>query len=49
MTAVSEPIESGSREPFAAEDLSPVFKWQVGGHDQTVAFIRRADHVEQQF
>ena len=42
------PVECGSRQPFAAQDLDPVFKGQIGRHDQAEVFIRRADDVEQQ-
>ena len=49
VAAVSQSVESRSRQTFAAENLGPVLEWKVGRHDQTVAFVRRADHVEEQF
>ena len=45
---MSEPIERGPCQPFAAQDLSPVFKGQIGRYDQAETFIRCADDVEQQ-
>ena len=33
---------------MVAEHLRPIFKWQVGRHDDTVSFISRCDHAEQQ-
>lgn len=36
-------------EAFTAEDFGPIFKREIGGHDQAVPFIRGGDDVEQQF
>ena len=41
-----ESIEGRSGESFAAEDFGPVLKRQVRCHDEALAFVRRADHVE---
>ena len=49
MATVGKSIQSRSRQPFAAEDLGPVLKRQIGGHDQAIALVSRGDHVEQQF
>ncbi len=32
-------VQCGSRQPFAAEDLSPVFKGQICRHDQALTFV----------
>tara|TARA_R110001592_G_scaffold343250_1_gene633535 strand:+ start:4842 stop:5276 length:435 start_codon:yes stop_codon:yes gene_type:complete len=45
---MGEPVECGPRQPFAAQDLGPVFKGQIGRHDQAETFVGRADHIEQQ-
>ena len=42
-------IQRGSGEPFAAEDFGPIFKGQIGGHNQAQPFVGHGDHVEQQF
>ena len=49
VAAVREAVEGGSREPLAAEDLGPLLEGQVRGHDQALAFIGRAQDVEEQF
>ena len=46
---MSEAIESGPGQSFAAEHFGPVFERQVRGDNDTVAFVGRADHVEQKF
>lgn len=45
---MSQPVQGGSGETFAAEHLRPVLERQVRRHDQAQPFIRCADHVEQQ-
>ena len=49
MTAVCQTIECRARQPFTAEYFRPVFEWKVCGDDQTLALVRSADHVEEQF
>ena len=46
---MSEAIESGSGQPFAAEHFGPVFEGQVRRDDNAVAFVRGADDVEEKF
>ena len=46
---MGQPIERGSGETFTAEHLGPVLEGEIGRHDQAQSFIRRADHIEQQF
>jgi hypothetical protein len=45
---MGEPVQGGSGQPLAAEDLGPVFEGQIGGHDQTLPFVGAADQVEEQ-
>ena len=42
-------IQQCARQPFAAQHFGPLFEGQIGGDDQTAAFIRPADHVEESF
>ena len=37
---VCEAIKGGAGEAFTAEDFGPIFKREIGGHDQAVPFIR---------
>ena len=46
---MSQPIQERPRQPFTAHHFRPFFKGQIGGDDQAGAFIRPADHVEEQF
>ncbi len=45
---MSEAIQSGSGEPFAAERLGPLLERQVRVHDQALALIGRAQYVKKQ-
>jgi len=45
---MGEPVEGRAGEPLAPQDLGPVLERQVGGDDETVAFVGRVDDVEQQ-
>ena len=44
-----EAIEGGAGQSFAAQDLDPRLKGQVGGDDETGAFVGGADHVKDEF
>jgi len=46
---MSQAVERRTREPFIAENLRPILKWQVGCHDHAVSLVGRGNHVEQQF
>ena len=45
---MGEPVERRAGEPLAPQDLGPVLERQIGGDDETVALVGRADDVEQQ-
>jgi len=47
--SVSQAIQEGSCQTFAAEDFRPILEWQVGGHDQAGSLVGPADHLEQEF
>ncbi len=46
---MGQPVECRSRETLTPQHLSPVLEGQIRGHDHTQAFVRRADHIKQQF
>jgi hypothetical protein len=45
---MGQPVQRRTREPLAAEHLGPLPERQIGEED-AVAFMGRADHVEEQF
>jgi len=49
LTSVSQSVQGRSRESFTPQNFGPVLERQVRGHDQAESFIRRADHIKQQF
>jgi len=46
---MSQSVQGRSGESFTPQNLGPVLKRQVRGHDQAEYLIRRADHIKQQF
>lgn len=46
---MGQAVESGSGQPFAAENFGPVFERQVRRDNDAVAFVRGADDIEQKF
>ena len=48
MATVGEAVQGGPGQPFAAEYFRPVFERKIGGYNQTLSLVGRADHVEQQ-
>ena len=46
---MSEPVQQGLGEPFAAHNLNPVLEGQIGGDDQAGAFIGPTNRLEEQF
>ncbi len=45
---MGQAIQEGSGQPFATHHLDPLFKGQIGRHDQAGAFVGPADDIEQQ-
>ena len=46
---MSEPVHQGPGEPFTPHNLHSGFERQVGGNDQTGAFIGSIDRLKEQF
>lgn len=44
--AVGQPVEHGPGEPFAAQDLGPVFKRQVGADDEAGTLVSAGHDIE---
>jgi hypothetical protein len=49
MDPMGETIQQGPSQSFIAQHLGPVFKGQIGGHDQAGAFVSPADDLEEEF
>ncbi len=47
IAAVRESVEGYSREPLAAEQFDPLLEGQVGGHDQALPLVSRAEDGEE--
>src|SRR5215213_10599530 len=45
---VREPVQQGTGQPFAAQDLGPFVEGQVAGHQGGAALVALAEHLEQQ-
>ena len=45
---MGEPVEGRAREPLAPQDLGPVLERQISRDHETLAFVDRADDVEEQ-
>ena len=48
MDAVSEAVEHGSGETFAAQDFDPLLKGQIGGEDEAGLLVGPADDIKEQ-
>lgn len=46
---MGEPVEEGSGEALGAEDLGPVFEWQIGSDHEALTLIGSADYFKEQF
>ena len=46
MTAMGQPIQRCSGEPFASEDLCPVLEREVRRHDEAVPLVGSRDDIE---
>lgn len=45
---MGQAVQQCPGQPFAAQHLRLLFKWEVGGDVQACAFIRSADDIEEQ-
>ena len=45
---MSQAIQRGSGQSFAAENFRSAFERKIGRHDQALTFVGRADYVEEQ-
>ena len=47
--AMGDAVKQGAGESLVDEDFGPLFKGQVGGHDDASAFVGAADDFEEEF
>jgi hypothetical protein len=49
MAPMGNSIQECARKTFGAKDIFPFLKREIGSHHKTLAFIRSADYLKQEF